>query len=153
MWHGLVIVQLQVGQNFKDPQDLKKHGLPPNHKFWIWWGMMLIYDIFWELSIYPHIYNVLLVQFIPSIGRVQSHWMQPHVCIYTRPSSQKLTTLPGYCQQLDSMLGFYRGVSCLSLESVKGLPLDQAKSLESVKEFLMEQKSQGKFKPTFRCGL
>jgi hypothetical protein len=26
-------------------------------------------------------------------------------------------------------------------------------NLESVKEFLMEQKSQGKFKPTFRCGL
>ena len=73
MWHGLVVVQLQVGQNFKDPQDLKKHGLPPNHKFWDMMGHeMLIFVIFWELSIYPNIFQVLLVQFIPSIGRVQS---------------------------------------------------------------------------------
>jgi hypothetical protein len=35
---------------------------------------MLIFVIFWELSIYPNIFKVLLVQFIPSIGRVQSQY-------------------------------------------------------------------------------
>ena len=56
MWHGLVIVQLQVGQNFKDPQDLKKHGLPSNQKFWIWWGMRCLFLTFSGNYQYTQIY-------------------------------------------------------------------------------------------------
>ena len=68
---------------------------------------MLIFVIFWELSIYPNIFKVLLVQFIPSIGRVQSQYRSLEFGAYHMPLNSLQTTAESWFE-LSLLLLFHQ---------------------------------------------
>ena len=64
--HGEIaspVLKVQTGLNCQDPQALKRHGLPPNHKFWLSWGLRCLFLTF--PGNYQYLYNCFVGAMYP----------------------------------------------------------------------------------------